>query len=86
MKTFSIALAVILVTTASSFPADTVTTLCCTAFVSRPIRPQLLTSYSYTSESCPFRAVVFVTKRGRSFCADPNDEWVLSTIRFLETK
>ncbi|KTG33502.1 hypothetical protein cypCar_00025405 [Cyprinus carpio] len=39
----------------------------------------MVASYSWTSSSCPRRAIVFKTKAGKEFCIDPETTWMTSS-------
>ncbi|NWI55632.1 CCL3 protein, partial [Calyptomena viridis] len=50
--------------------------VCCFNYISRPVPHRLITSAYRTSKSCPKPAVILVTKKGMSLCADPEAPWV----------
>ncbi|KAF7477404.1 C-C motif chemokine 5 [Marmota monax] len=89
MKVSVAALAVILAAAAFCIPASASpyasdTTPCCFAFISRPVPRNHIKEYFYTSSKCSNLAVVFVTRRNRQVCADPEKKWVREYINSLE--
>ncbi|XP_028375035.1 C-C motif chemokine 3-like [Phyllostomus discolor] len=56
---------------------------CCSSYT-RPIPRKLVVGYFKTSGQCSSPAVVFLTKKGRHFCADPRDAWVQDYISSME--
>ncbi|KAK2503807.1 hypothetical protein MC885_012383 [Smutsia gigantea] len=68
--------------TASPYASDT--TPCCFAYISRPLPRAHLQEYFYTSSKCSVPAVVFVTRKNRQVCADPQKKWVREYINILE--
>ncbi|XP_069470869.1 C-C motif chemokine 4-like [Ambystoma mexicanum] len=59
-------------------------TSCCFTYAPRKIPQDNVQDYFYTSSQCSKPAVIFVTKRGRELCADPEQTWVQSHINYLE--
>ncbi|XP_059569656.1 C-C motif chemokine 22 isoform X2 [Alligator mississippiensis] len=49
-----------------------------------PLR--LLKSYKKTDPSCPKSVIIFVTKKSREICANPEDSWVKERVRELDQK
>ncbi|NXG46662.1 CCL4 protein, partial [Psilopogon haemacephalus] len=49
---------------------------CCFSYIAQQLPRNLLTSYYKTSSFCPQPAVIFVTKKGREVCANPEEGWV----------
>uniref|UniRef100_A0A9J7XQG8 Chemokine interleukin-8-like domain-containing protein n=1 Tax=Cyprinus carpio carpio TaxID=630221 RepID=A0A9J7XQG8_CYPCA len=47
---------------------------------------KLVTSYYRTSSSCPRRAIVFKTIKGREFCVDPETPWVKSHVAEVDKR
>lgn len=69
----------------SFLPSDASdTTPCCFAYISRPLPRAHLQEYFYTSSKCSVPAVVFVTRKKRQVCADPQKKWVQEYINILE--
>nr|XP_008175835.1 fractalkine-like [Chrysemys picta bellii] len=54
----------------------------CTKF-SQKIPQTLLKTYRETEPSCPKAAIIFVTRKNREFCADPEASWVKEAVRQL---
>nr|XP_015293671.1 PREDICTED: C-C motif chemokine 5 [Macaca fascicularis] len=89
MKVSVAALAVILVATALCAPASASphasdTTPCCFAYIARPLPRAHIKEYFYTSGKCSNPAVVFVTRKNRQVCANPEKKWVREYINSLE--
>ncbi|KAM8991261.1 C-C motif chemokine 4 homolog [Guaruba guarouba] len=51
-------------------------TSCCFTYTSRQLPRSFVVEYYETSSQCPQPAVVFITKKGRQVCADPDQDWV----------
>ncbi|XP_017532376.2 C-C motif chemokine 5 [Manis javanica] len=89
MKVFTAAFVVALAAAAFCAPASASpyasdTTPCCFAYISRPLPRAHLQEYFYTSSKCSVPAVVFVTRKKRQVCADPQKKWVQEYINILE--
>ncbi|XP_062969154.1 C-C motif chemokine 5 [Cynocephalus volans] len=89
MKISAAALAVILsaatlCTPASASPYASDTTPCCFAYISRPLPRAHIKEYFYTSGKCSNPAVVFITRKNRQVCSNPEKKWVWEYINSLE--
>ncbi|XP_007517014.1 C-C motif chemokine 5 [Erinaceus europaeus] len=89
MKISTVALAVVLTTAAFCTPALTSpyasdTTPCCFAYITRLLPRAHIQEYFYTSSKCSIPAVVFVTRKNRQVCANPEKKWVREYINSLE--
>lgn len=60
------------------------TTPCCFAYISRPLPRTHVQEYFYTSSKCSMAAVVFITRKNRQVCANPEKKWVREYINALE--
>ncbi|XP_003414604.1 C-C motif chemokine 5 [Loxodonta africana] len=69
---------------ASASPYASDTTPCCFAYTPRTLPHAHVKEYFYTSGKCSMPAVVFVTRRNRQVCADPEKKWVKEYINTLE--
>ncbi|XP_037666248.1 C-C motif chemokine 5 [Choloepus didactylus] len=67
---------------ASPYASDT--TPCCFAYLARPLPRAHLKEYFYTSGKCSNPAVVFVTRKNRQVCANPEKKWVREYINAFE--
>nr|P50231.1 RecName: Full=C-C motif chemokine 5; AltName: Full=SIS-delta; AltName: Full=Small-inducible cytokine A5; AltName: Full=T-cell-specific protein RANTES; Flags: Precursor [Rattus norvegicus]AAA96499.1 RANTES [Rattus norvegicus] len=67
---------------ASPYGSDT--TPCCFAYLSLALPRAHVKEYFYTSSKCSNLAVVFVTRRNRQVCANPEKKWVQEYINYLE--
>ncbi|XP_072554791.1 C-C motif chemokine 3-like [Paramormyrops kingsleyae] len=56
---------------------------CCVDYYNKRIPLNQIVSFYETSSSCPKRALVFVTKRNRSFCLNPEEAWVSNHVSKL---
>ncbi|XP_071621118.1 C-C motif chemokine 4 homolog [Heliangelus exortis] len=59
-------------------------TSCCFTYTSRQLPRSFVVEYYETNSQCPQAAVVFVTRRGRQVCADPEQSWVQQYVSDLE--
>nr|XP_004664609.2 C-C motif chemokine 5 [Jaculus jaculus] len=89
MKAPAAGLAVILAAAALCAPASASpyasdTTPCCFAYISRALPRAHVKEYFYTSSKCSNLAVVFVTRKNRQVCANPEKKWVREYINALE--
>ncbi|KFO89321.1 C-C motif chemokine 4 [Buceros rhinoceros silvestris] len=58
--------------------------ICCFTYTQQKLPRKLILRYYSTSTSCTLPAVVFITKKGRQVCANPNDTWVQSYLQNLK--
>ncbi|XP_045564612.1 C-C motif chemokine 13-like [Salmo salar] len=58
---------------------------CCMKFSTR-IPLQQVVSLRPTSSSCPRKALIFTTKKGKTFCVDPSEAWVQSHVTKIESR
>ncbi|XP_055251748.1 C-C motif chemokine 5 [Moschus berezovskii] len=89
MKVSAAALAVLLTVAALCAPASASpyasdTTPCCFAYLSRPLPRTHVQEYFYTSSKCSMAAVVFITRKNRQVCANPEKKWVREYINTFE--
>ncbi|KAF5889334.1 C-C motif chemokine 3-like, partial [Clarias magur] len=49
---------------------------CCFEFHKNPFPASNIVAYKDTRSDCAYNAVIFKTKKGFRFCADPADDWV----------
>uniref|UniRef100_A0A8C2K1Q9 Chemokine interleukin-8-like domain-containing protein n=1 Tax=Cyprinus carpio TaxID=7962 RepID=A0A8C2K1Q9_CYPCA len=59
---------------------------CCGELSKVKIPLKLVTSYYRTSSSCPRRAIVFKTIKGKEFCVDPETPWVKSHVAKVDKR
>ncbi|NXA09848.1 CCL4 protein, partial [Sapayoa aenigma] len=59
-------------------------TSCCFSYISRQLPWNFVQDYYETNSQCSQPAVVFITKKGREVCANPDQEWVQKYITDLE--
>ncbi|XP_008846342.1 C-C motif chemokine 14 [Nannospalax galili] len=57
---------------------------CCFTYVTHPVPHDRILDYYKTSSECPKPGIVLITKKGRSICAKPRDEWVQEYIKDLK--
>ncbi|NXU15347.1 CCL5 protein, partial [Pardalotus punctatus] len=67
-----------------SGPAGPDLSICCFTYTQHKLPWKLIQRHYVTSTYCPQPAIVFVTKKGRQVCANPNDTWVRSYLQILE--
>ncbi|XP_005986935.1 C-C motif chemokine 4 homolog [Latimeria chalumnae] len=51
-------------------------TICCFRYQTQRIPKRAIEDYFYTSSVCSKPGLVFVTRKGREVCANPEDKWV----------
>ncbi|NWR92799.1 CCL4 protein, partial [Furnarius figulus] len=59
-------------------------TSCCFSYISRQLPRSFVEDYYETNSMCSQPAVVFITKKGREVCANPEQEWVQLYVNDLE--
>ncbi|NWS22276.1 CCL4 protein, partial [Pachyramphus minor] len=59
-------------------------TSCCFSYFSRQLPRSFVEDYYETNSQCPQPGVVFITKKGRQVCANPEQEWVQQYVNDLE--
>ncbi|XP_074046482.1 C-C motif chemokine 4-like [Macrotis lagotis] len=89
MKNSVVALSILMVMVFSSLASSTPIASdppisCCFSYVSQRIPRKLVADYYETRSLCSQPAVVFLTKRGRQVCANPNENWVQNYVNYLE--
>ncbi|XP_010181062.1 PREDICTED: C-C motif chemokine 5 [Mesitornis unicolor] len=88
MKVFAVCLSIILTATlfsqASPAPIGADTTVCCFSYTSRKLPQNHVKDYYYTSSKCSQPAVVFITRKDREVCANPDARWVKEYVNTLE--
>ncbi|OPJ79413.1 C-C motif chemokine 4-like protein precursor [Patagioenas fasciata monilis] len=57
---------------------------CCFSYTSRQLPRSFVVEYYETSSQCSKPGVVFVTKKSREVCANPEEEWVQEYMSDLE--
>ncbi|NWJ00976.1 CCL5 protein, partial [Crypturellus undulatus] len=80
----SILLIAALFSQASSGPYGADTTVCCFTYTLRKLPQNHVKEYFYTSSKCPQPAVVFITRKDRQLCANPDARWVKEYVNYLE--
>uniref|UniRef100_A0A8C7WQF1 Chemokine interleukin-8-like domain-containing protein n=1 Tax=Oryzias sinensis TaxID=183150 RepID=A0A8C7WQF1_9TELE len=62
--------------------------LCCTRYQSNHFPVQRLKSYRVQEDTgnCNIRAIIFLTVKGRVFCANPKQQWVIEAVETLQSK
>ncbi|XP_055983606.1 C-C motif chemokine 5 [Sorex fumeus] len=89
MQGSTAALALVLATAALCAPASASphasdTTPCCFSYIGRSVPRAHIQEYFYTSSKCSMPAVVFITRKKRQVCANPEDRWVRKYINSME--
>ncbi|XP_055964578.1 cytokine SCM-1 beta-like [Sorex fumeus] len=64
--------------------SEALTRRMCVQFSSKPLSGARIRTY--TIEEGPLRAVIFVSKRGFKFCADPEEGWVKQAMRTVDSR
>ncbi|XP_010133780.1 PREDICTED: C-C motif chemokine 4 homolog [Buceros rhinoceros silvestris] len=59
-------------------------TSCCFSYIPRQLPRNFVVEYYETSSQCSQPGVVFVTKKGREVCANPDQDWVQQYVTDLE--
>ncbi|XP_009912146.2 C-C motif chemokine 4 homolog [Haliaeetus albicilla] len=88
MKVFVAALTILIAalcyqTSAAPIGSDPPTS-CCFSYTSRQLPRSFVVEYYETNSQCPQPAVVFITKKGRQVCANPEQDWVQEYMSDLE--
>ncbi|XP_049659356.1 C-C motif chemokine 4 homolog [Accipiter gentilis] len=88
MKVFVAALTILIAalcyqTSAAPIGSDPPTS-CCFTYTSRQLPRSFVVEYYETNSQCPQPAVVFITKKGRQVCANPEQDWVQEYMSDLE--
>uniref|UniRef100_A0A4W5Q2K8 Chemokine interleukin-8-like domain-containing protein n=1 Tax=Hucho hucho TaxID=62062 RepID=A0A4W5Q2K8_9TELE len=72
-------------TSAQAVLALQTSTECCMKFSARIPLKQVV-SLRTTSSSCPHKALIFTTKKGKTFCVDPSKAWVQSHVNKIKSR
>ncbi|NWU97936.1 CCL5 protein, partial [Upupa epops] len=80
----SIILIAALLSQASPAPIGADTTVCCFSYTLRKLPQSHVKDYFYTSSKCSQPAVVFITRKNREVCANPDAKWVKEYVDTLE--
>ncbi|XP_071256586.1 C-C motif chemokine 13-like [Salvelinus alpinus] len=72
-------------TTSAGVIALEIATECCMEFSAR-IPLKKVVSFRAISSSCPRKALIFTTMKGKTFCVDPSDAWVQSHVTKIESR
>ncbi|NXR83408.1 CCL4 protein, partial [Pycnonotus jocosus] len=80
MKVSMVALAILIAalyyqTSAAPLGSDPPTS-CCFSYVLRQLPRNFVKDYYETNSQCPQPGVVFITKKDREVCANPEEGWV----------
>ncbi|XP_030041419.1 C-C motif chemokine 4-like [Microcaecilia unicolor] len=59
-------------------------TSCCFSYTSRKLPRGHVQDYFVTSSMCAQPAIIFITRKGREVCANPDEEWVENYVNDLE--
>ncbi|XP_034559334.1 C-C motif chemokine 20a.3 [Notolabrus celidotus] len=61
---------------------------CCRSYMKTKLPFLQIKGYAVQSdqEMCPINAIIFLTKKGKLFCADPALNWVMDSINRLRAK
>ncbi|XP_004620937.2 C-C motif chemokine 24 [Sorex araneus] len=60
---------------------------CCLTFISKKIPQNRVVGYQLASRSvCPKEGVIFTTRKGQKFCADPKLPWVQKYMKNLDAR
>nr|XP_014342826.1 PREDICTED: C-C motif chemokine 5-like [Latimeria chalumnae] len=60
-----------------------VPSICCFSYQTQRIPMRAIEDYFYTSSKCSMPALVFITKKGRQACVNPEDKWVKDYLKSL---
>ncbi|NXD11563.1 CCL4 protein, partial [Nothocercus nigrocapillus] len=61
-------------------------TSCCLSYQARPVPRGIIASAYVTSSSCTQPGVIFITKKQREICADPQVPWVRAHLKHFQKK
>uniref|UniRef100_A0A670ZFN1 C-C motif chemokine n=1 Tax=Pseudonaja textilis TaxID=8673 RepID=A0A670ZFN1_PSETE len=56
---------------------------CCLRYVKKPLPQRILKSFEHTHFSCKKPGIIFITKKDRRICANPNEQWVQDRMKYL---
>ncbi|XP_009938624.2 C-C motif chemokine 5 [Opisthocomus hoazin] len=88
MNVSAVCLSIILIAAifpqASPAPIGADTTVCCFSYTARKLPQSHVKDYFYTSSKCSQPAVVFITRKNREVCANPDARWVKEYVNTLE--
>ncbi|KAM5258879.1 C-C motif chemokine 26 [Hipposideros larvatus] len=59
---------------------------CCLQFSHKTLPCNWVRTYEVTRNSCPWKAVIFTTKKGKKVCARPKEKWVQKCISLLKAQ
>uniref|UniRef100_A0A6I8NMB8 Chemokine interleukin-8-like domain-containing protein n=1 Tax=Ornithorhynchus anatinus TaxID=9258 RepID=A0A6I8NMB8_ORNAN len=59
---------------------------CCSDYIKKPIKFCKLVSYQKTSVDCLKDAIVLNTIQNNTICANPNQPWVKSAVKYLKRR
>ncbi|RVE61819.1 hypothetical protein OJAV_G00174310 [Oryzias javanicus] len=61
---------------------------CCTRYQKDPVPLDRLKNYTEQKDTgnCHMRATIFLTVKGKLFCANPNQQWVIKAIKTLKNR
>lgn len=65
-------------------PIGSDTTPCCFSYTKNQIPRTHVREYFYTSSRCSQPAIVFITRKNRQICSDPELQWVKDYVNYLE--
>ncbi|NXJ82485.1 CCL4 protein, partial [Trogon melanurus] len=57
---------------------------CCVSYVARQLPRNFVVEYYNTNSNCAQPGVVFITRKKREVCANPEQEWVQQYVNDLE--
>uniref|UniRef100_A0A3B4C3J2 Chemokine interleukin-8-like domain-containing protein n=1 Tax=Pygocentrus nattereri TaxID=42514 RepID=A0A3B4C3J2_PYGNA len=87
MRTLSALLVLLLICSlqlTSSAPIATEQHSCCPYLTPMKIPLAQVVSYTWTSSDCHLKAIVFLTKKGKQICVDPDTVWVSSHVAAVD--
>ncbi|XP_014342903.1 C-C motif chemokine 3-like [Latimeria chalumnae] len=61
----------------------TVPSTCCFSYQTQQIPMRAIRDFFYTSSTCSKPGLVFITRKGRQACVNPEDRWVKDYLKYL---